>query len=223
MKKLFLLTSICLNKNSSASQFMNRRTYSCLLELKDLYKPIKYQSYNTARNHIINFKNKDTYTGKISKKKSLEHIWPQSYYNKPDKNKKKDMHLLTQIDLKTNIFRSNYKFVDNSLLWNSSIFFKTIPLKDNYHIRKNTKDKLFYLPDIAKGEVSRSLAYTILIYPELINNLDNVINKDDLINWCLDYPVCQNEINKNNLIKDVQGNNNPFVLDNQLILIFKNI
>jgi len=223
MKKIFLLTCFCFNRNINSLNLFNRREFSCFSELKDLNKPKNYQSYNNARNYIINFKHKDTYTGKKSQRKSLEHIWPQSKYINHDKYKKKDMHLLTQIDLKTNIFRSNYKFVDSNLLSDFEIFSDTICLNNNYHVRKDTKKRFFYLPDIAKGEVSRSLAYSVLIYPELKDNLYYVIDKENLINWCLENPATENEINKNNLIKENQGNNNPFVLDNELILIFKNI
>ena len=78
--------------------------------------PKNYLSYNKAKNLILDFDKNDLYTGQESEKKSLEHIWPQSYFIDNHIIKKKDMHLLTQIDLRTNIFRSNYKFMDSKLL-----------------------------------------------------------------------------------------------------------
>ena len=85
------------------------------------------------------------------------------------------MHILVQIDLKTNIFRSNYKFADNYQLTSNLIKANTVYLKDNMNIRKNLEKKIFFLPERAKGTVSRSIAYSILIYPELMTNLEKII------------------------------------------------
>lgn len=216
MKNILLFGSLFLNREA--------RGLHSVRTLSNQFSPKKYCGYNRARNTIIELDNIDLYTGKISKKKSIEHIWPQSYFISDNKkNIRKDMHILVQIDLKTNIFRSNYKFTDDYQLTNKLIKANTVYLKDDMNIRKNLEKKIFFLPDRAKGVVSRSIAYSILVYPELKSNLEKIINREDLIKWCTLYPVTDFELEKNNIIKYYQGNENPFIIDPELILLYKNI
>ena len=182
------------------------------------YSPKKYLSYNQAKDLILEFDKNDLYTGFESDVKSLEHIWPQSYFIDNHVLKKKDMHLLTQIDLKTNIFRSNYKFIDSKLLKTDYFSKQTINFKN---ISKNTKDKVFFTPDRTKGIISRSIAYSVLVYPDLFYNLNKVIDKNDLIDWSISNPVTDYELERNDYIKFYQGNDNPFIIHPDLIYIFK--
>ena len=199
------------------------RGYHTLRSLSYQFSPKKYCGYNKVREIIKDFENYDLYTGEKSDKKSVEHIWPQSFFNSKDKKElKKDMYNLSQIDLKTNIFRSNYKFADNKDLLNLDLKIDVSSLKTNYMIKKSNPYKLFYLPERAKGPVSRSIAYIILIYPNQKDKLEKIIDKNDMIEWSILYPVTDLEIEKNKLVEKYQGNINPFIMDPELIKFLKN-
>jgi len=233
MKRLLVLAYASANNSMGLRHNMYHSCKSISNNYKDIsnnYKDISnnfypkhYLNYDKVRELTTNFNDTDIYTGRKSQKKSIEHIWPQSFYIKSKNKIKKDMHLVNQVDLETNIFRSNYKYIDAKLLKYNSIRKNTVCMKKNKSLRRNVEDKLFYLPNRAQGIVSRSIAYSLLIYPELIENLDYVIDKDNLISWCINNEITEEEIDRNQFIKEYQGNENPFILNPELILIYKNI
>jgi endonuclease I len=47
------------------------------------------------------------------------------------------------------------------------------------------------------------------VYPQI--RLTNVIDKKTLLKWNDIYPVSKEEFERNKLIKELQGNTNPFI------------
>lgn len=80
---------------------------------------------------------------------------------------------------------------------------------------KNNKLKLFIPHKESRGAIARSLAYMKYTYPNL--ELDKVINSSTLIEWNCAYPPTNIEKMQNEVIKNIQGNYNIFVLNHDLV------
>lgn len=169
--------------------------------------PTKYSSVKTIKklyyNNLLTY---DIYKNDIITNNTLltaEHIFPKSltkYYIYA----KYDMHNIFLTSAETNIYRSNYKFANETI--NQKIHYSNI--------------YKFYIPcDFARGQIARTLAYMKFIYPKL--EIDLVIDRDILINWNKKYLVNELENKRNYLIKKEQGNSNPFIDDpEKLELLF---
>lgn len=146
-----------------------------------------------------------------------EHVWPQSYLTDEAENSKKniasDAHNIRAIFKTTNSSRSNRYFNDGS----GPIGY--------------TKDDWAYYPgDDHRGDVARILFYMHVKYSNdlfLTNSLTDILNYKDnktkidgripfgllnvLLQWHIDDPVDEFEIQRNNIIYMYQGNRNPFI------------
>lgn len=80
---------------------------------------------------------------------------------------------------------------------------------------KNNKFKLFIPHAEARGAIARSLAYMKYTYHNL--ELDKVINSSTLIEWNRAYPPTNIERMQNEVIKNIQGNYNIFILNYDLV------
>jgi endonuclease I len=80
---------------------------------------------------------------------------------------------------------------------------------------KNNKLKLFIPHEESRGAIARSLAYMKYTYPNI--ELDKVINRSTLIEWNRDYPPTNIERIQNEVIKNIQGNYNIFILNYDLV------
>ena len=80
---------------------------------------------------------------------------------------------------------------------------------------KNNKLKLFIPHAESRGAIARSLAYMKYTYPNL--ELDKVINSSTLIEWNTAYPPTNIERIQNEVIKNIQGNYNIFILNYDLV------
>jgi endonuclease I len=80
---------------------------------------------------------------------------------------------------------------------------------------KNNKLKLFIPHEESRGAIARSLAYMKYTYPNL--ELDKVINSSTLIEWNCAYPPTNIERIQNEVIKNIQGNYNIFILNHDLV------
>jgi len=80
---------------------------------------------------------------------------------------------------------------------------------------KNNKLKLFIPHKESRGAIARSLAYMKYTYPNL--ELDKVINSSTLIEWNCAYPPTNIERIQNEVIKNIQGNYNIFILNYDLV------
>ena len=117
------------------------------------------------------------------------------------------MHNIYLTCSKTNSHRSNYKYIDENIYNKDYNNKKLITVSSNNF--KNNKCK-FFIPCInTRGAIARSIAYMKYIYPEL--NIENVLDLELILKWNLLYPPTQVEIERNKIIKSIQGNDNPFI------------
>jgi endonuclease I len=134
-----------------------------------------------------------------------------------DENKK-DNNKLNLNNLKTK-FKNNNKILKKIIVKREKQCkikktnnFVKIHDTQNY---KNNKLKLFIPYKESRGAIARSLAYMKYTYPNL--ELDKVINSSTLIEWNCAYPPTNIERMQNEVIKNIQGNYNIFILNYHLV------
>jgi endonuclease I len=116
-----------------------------------------------------------------------------------------DAHHLRSIDSNRNSQRSNRKFEEGNGLNTSYI----------------TSAGNWYPANQWKGDIARMIMYMYVRYPTqcLPNNvgvgITSYSNYGDMPNvfleWNVQDPVSQYEINRNNILNNLQGNRNPFI------------
>ena len=134
-----------------------------------------------------------------------------------DENKKEN-NKLNLNNLKTK-FKNNNKILKKIIVKREKQYkikkannFVKIHNTQNY---KNNKLKLFIPHKESRGAIARSLAYMKYTYPNL--ELDKVINSSTLIEWNCAYPPTNIERIQNEVIKNIQGNYNIFILNYDLV------
>lgn len=143
-------------------------------------------------------------------KLNVEHTWPQSRFNKR-KNRafqKADLHHLFPSDSKANGKRGNlsfFEFTRGSAATPGCI-------QSRYGVIDGTGKHGFEPPANHKGNVARALFYFSLRYDIRIKDYEEII----LRQWNLLDPVDEQEISRNGLIEQIQGNRNPFIDDPEL-------
>ncbi len=131
---------------------------------------------------------------------SLEHIFPKCYMNKKSYN---DLHNIYKCNNLINNCRSNYKYTDESSL--KLYDFEKIYNTNNYICNKN---KLFIPEEASRGIIARSIMYISFEYNYKFNK---IIDKDILINWCLNYPPNSQELYHNHIVFLKQYKKNKFI------------
>jgi len=139
---------------------------------------------------------------KMTKKPTLEHIFPKCYMNKISYN---DLHNIYRCNNEINNMRSNYKYVDFANVDKNLNNFKRIEDTDNYI---SIKDKLFIPENESRGIIARSIMYMSYEYKY---KYSKIIDTNNLIDWCLKYPPCKKEINHNNDVFRMQYKRNKFI------------
>jgi hypothetical protein len=201
---------------------------------KGMNKSYKSISYDNVCEIFHNEINKiDLYgdVNNIDEKKNLEHVFPKSYFKtREDKEiMYSDMHNLFLCSSKLNHHRENFKYVDledYEFDYTEKFFDSEGNSIENYKdfyknqgaimtVNKTTRE---IVPnDHSKGKVARSIAYFAIKY-NCVDNIENIINIDTMIKWCLQDPVDNEEYFKNILCYKHQGNYNPFIIDSELII-----
>lgn len=112
-----------------------------------------------------------------------EHVWPQSKLG--DADAKADVHHLKPSDVQENSNRGSLPFGEG--------------------------DHTYEPPDEVKGDVARMVFYMDARYDDL--NLEHGALGDLglLLEWHVEDPVDEFELNRNNVLYDHQGNRNPFI------------
>jgi endonuclease I len=170
---------------------------------------------------------------------NAEHVYPQSMgaMNEPGKS---DLHNLFPAKANVNSSRSSCPFAeinnsDSETWYYLEQSMSTIPTSDidkysekdndaNYPLLNNQGS--FEPRESKKGDIARAVFYFYTIYNSINTNAytayanDDFFNymKTDLLQWHIQDPVDQAEIERNNEIKTYQGNDNPFILDPTLAL-----
>jgi len=131
---------------------------------------------------------------------NIEHIFPQCRF-KEHKELKYDLHHIFLCNMKINSKRSNYRF-------------EQIDGINDGKYRVTTANHIFNPSIKFKGKVARALAYVFTLYPSLIND---IISFDTIVIWNMISPVTEEEIERNNLVEQIQGNRNPYIDNPSLI------
>ena len=119
---------------------------------------------------------------------NTEHIYPQSKLASDEA--KNDMHHMRVADVDINSERLNYPFTDGS---------------GDYKLVDGDK---WFPGDDWRGDVARMVMYVNLRYGE---DFETVGNLDLFLEWNIEDPVSDFEIQRNNVIEAAQGNRNPFI------------
>ena len=158
-----------------------------------------------------------------------EHVIPQSIFsqNPPMRG---DAHHVLPTDGRVNGFRSNFPFgyVNGGLVTQSGI---TNPTRNGSKLGDNINTgyfsgytgKVFEPIDEFKGDIARIYFYFITRYQDqvsgwsyaMFNGTSNQVLTDTflytMLDWHLNDPVSQKEIDRNNAIFTFQNNRNPFI------------
>ena len=119
---------------------------------------------------------------------NTEHIYPQSKLSSDEA--KNDMHHMRVADVDINSERLNYPFTDGS---------------GDY---KLVNDNSWFPGDDWRGDVARMVMYVNLRYGE---DFETVGGRELFLQWNIEDPVSDFEIQRNNVIAAAQGNRNPFI------------
>lgn len=142
-----------------------------------------------------------------------EHVWAKSHGSfGTRRGPGTDIHHLRPSDKSVNFERSNKDFAEGGSRLRSS---------DDCPLCMKT-DATFEPPDEVKGDVARMIFYMATRYAGFLEITQSVgsgktsgkgyLGKlSDLLKWNEQDPVSDEELHRNNLIFDEQGNRNPFI------------
>lgn len=157
-----------------------------------------------------------------------EHIWPKSRASFYQKNGGSDLHHLRPSVESVNLAKSDHAFGDIEGIYSEG--YKEGFIGDTllYYVNKN--QDLFECKDDVKGDVARILLYVYCrwqqpnLYTDLVeslpqpdpddkaNNGKKVIESlETLLRWCKSDPVDTWEMERNDLVEQIQGNRNVFI------------
>ncbi len=201
--------------------------YTSLAYSTKVFKPQVYLKYNKIRPVFSELYGID----KNNKEFNLEHIVPQSVFNKSS-TIRCDMHNMILYPSKLNLHRSNYKFTSNPNIFpNSKILSEEgFPLEyispiNSENSIKTSKQRKFHPADKYKGTIARSIMYFVSAYPKYERKIfEDIISPYTLLTWHHQFPVEEFEIVKNVIIQKTQKNNNIYVLSpEELVKDMENI
>ncbi|VVU94639.1 Endonuclease I [seawater metagenome] len=177
-------------------------------------KPLKQISYSNVKKLFNNiYQNPNNHT--------IEHVIPQSKLL--TMVLKTDMHNLLYYPSKLNIHRSNFKYISDLKIYENSKLLDDIGNELNERNNlivpsklsiKTSSKKIFYPPDIYKGQIARASMYFLSTYPDHKDIIfDQIIDPYTILTWHKLFPVTSFELFKNNIIYEYQLNNNVYILN----------
>ena len=177
------------------------------------------REYSFAKFDMHNiYLTKGTINSNRSNYKFIQNLTSLEDIDENKKESKKENNKLNLNNLKTK-FKNNKKILKKIIVKREKQYkikktnnFVKIHDTQNY---KNNKLKLFIPHKESRGAIARSLAYMKYTYPNL--ELDKVINSSTLIEWNCAYPPTNIERIQNEVIKNIQGNYNIFILNYDLV------
>ena len=222
---VFLITSHLYGQNyyNSVDTSSSQLIRSSLHNLIDNHNVVSYESSkqhlqntdadpNQADNIILIYKqNSVDESWDTGDTWNREHIWAASY-GLYDSDAYKDLHNLKPADPSVNSSKGNKNFDNGGTQHNEAIecFFTQNTWEPADAVKGDIARILFYM-DIRYegGEDEPDLAVT-----EALNNVADVPNigkLSTLIDWHIQDPVDDFEMNRNEVIYGIQGNRNPFI------------
>ena len=149
---------------------------------------------------------------------NAEHIYPRS---KGAKGKaESDLHSLFPSRAAVNSARGNYPFAEINDSLTRKWFvddktLRTIPTEDIDDYSESI-NSLFEPRENKKGDVARAMFYFYTIYRFRADEEDPdffPLQQETLCEWNAADPIDAQELERSHLVADVQGNENPFVID----------
>jgi endonuclease I len=174
------------------------------LELTRIISTYRYRTYDAARqilqdtdrdpnnpNNVLLIYNRASVskTWDSGVTWNREHVWPQSYLTGTHEGA--DLHNLRAANPGINSARSN------------------LPFRDSVDSHHGFSGDGYFPGDDDKGDVARILFYMVTRYTHLNINIMGILSQ--LIQWHIDDPVDEFELNRNNVIYSYQENRNPFI------------
>ena len=158
-----------------------------------------------------------------------EHIWPKSCASYNQINGGADLHHLRPSVSEINQAKKNYKFGNINVLFPS--YSEEIFYNDTLYAWANKETEVFECKDDVKGDVARILLYVYCRWqqPNLYSDVDVsalpafdsddttntgiavIESLDTLLAWMEDDPVDTWEMERNDLVEQIQGNRNVFI------------
>ena len=155
---------------------------------------------------------------------NCEHTWPQSF-GAGQEPQKSDMHHIRPSKSSVNSARGTLPFGESNdnqtykWYW-ESIETTSIPnTQINEYSERNLLIEVFEPREDRKGDIARGIFYYYTIYSSTATGITNngeaffSSQKNDLLDWNSYDPPDDFEINRSNLIANIQGNQNPFIID----------
>lgn len=134
---------------------------------------------------------------------NTEHTWPQSTFSE-NEPMRSDLYHLYPTDVNANAVRSNYPFgnVVFGVTWDSA----------GSRLGRNSLNQIVFEPrDLHKGDVSRSMMYFVIRYPQNYGGFFTQVQENDFRGWNVIDPVGPVESARNNAIALLQQRRNPFI------------
>ena len=160
---------------------------------------------------------------------SREHVWPKSHGTFYQTGAGSDLHHLRPEANEVNTVRNNYTFGNvRGVLWGykTKSFGGKEVLWYNGDYTGSGCDGIVEVADNVKGDVARILLYVYTTYdqPNLFTNTGStgsgyddsdgkkvIESLDTLLSWCQTDPVDEWEMQRNDLVQQLQGNRNVFI------------
>lgn len=171
--------------------------------------------YSNATNYCHNVDNKGNYT-KEGDMYNREHSVPQSWFNEASPMKSDIVHVLPT-DGYVNNRRSSYPLADvNNVTYSSKNSYSKLGSCKN----DGYSGTVFEPNDEIKGDMARIYFYMATCYQDKCGNWGGgIFTSSGMVDWEMNVmkawskldPVDDVEIARNNAVKEVQGNRNPFV------------
>ncbi|QQS38079.1 MAG: endonuclease [Ignavibacteriales bacterium] len=134
---------------------------------------------------------------------NTEHTWPQSNFNE-DEPMRSDLFHLYPTDANANNVRANYPFgnVVSNVTWDSA----------GSRLGRNSLNQIVFEPrDIHKGDVSRSMFYFLIRYPQNYGSFFTQVQENVFRGWNELDSVGTIESARNTAIASFQMKRNPFI------------
>lgn len=150
--------------------------------------------------------------GFVDRGMNIEHLWPQSYFNKRSPMRSDVHHLLSTFE-HPNSMRGRLPFGE---VRDMDVIYRT-------NAGAKASERLFEPPDEVKGEVARALFYFYTRYHKqniLPRGAQDVFwhrSLPTLMRWNREHPPRAWERERNARIEAFQGNRNPYVDDHTLV------
>ena len=182
----------------------------------DFHKPKHYLSYSKAKQwlhhegpRIIVYGN-----GSSNHELNCEHIVPKYILRKHQvtKTTHSDLHLLLLCHPRLNSHRQHFKFdmihdTESSNIGLTKHGYEC-PIEDAF-IVKNNKTQRFQPPPDSRGTIARIVGYYYFTYA--INEDKQLLELEQMKEWHRDYPVSDQEKERNIAIHKIQRNKNIFI------------